>query len=296
MSSNNFPDDHQPREDEGERPGLDVRSGDTQTAGAGATPEETAGAGSGELTEYLARELLLTRQELQTLATQMGDLSDSQIPELRQQLVGVGEQAADAEAAASRTTQEVVKMKQDVGKVLAAGLEDKQEPKGLRLERFRFERAERPEQAVAAQRELALWVPWLVDTYNLYDYIFACWARHDGVAEELAGIYLAWLGAWGKDTRDNSVVVWHEELARFKTRLSDWRGGVNCMQRCALDERLQQQRNQSWRQQVGPQDQAYRLDRTRRIMPAPKPPNPEKGATTKPAAAVAAPVTAGSDN
>jgi hypothetical protein len=296
MTNSDFPDDHEPADD-GERASLDIRSDDIQTAGAAAAQEETTDAGSGELTEYLARELLLTRQELQTLATQIGDLSDSQIRELRQQLVGIGEQAADAEAAASRTTQEVVKMKQDVGKVLAAGLEDKQEPKGLRLERFRFERAERPEQALAAQRELALWVPWLVDTYNLYDYVFPCWARHDGVAEELAGIYLAWLGAWDTDTRDNSVVVWHEELARFKTRLSDWRGGVNCMQRCALDERLRQQRNQSWRQQVGPQDEAYRLDRTRRIMPAPKPPKPATGADAKkPAAAVAAPVIAGSDN
>ncbi len=209
---------------------------------------------------------------------------------LHQQVLGLSGQAAEAEATANQT-------KQDLATVVADLAKNQDDPKGLRLQRFRFERAERPEQAAAAQRELELWVPWLVDTYNLYDYVFPCWARHDGVAEELAGIYLAWLGAWGKDTRDNSVMLWHEELARFKTRLSDWRGGVNCMQRCALDERLRQQRNQSWRQQVGPQDAAYRLDRTRRIMPAPKPPNPEKGAATKkPAAAVAAPVTAGSDN
>ncbi len=209
---------------------------------------------------------------------------------LHQQVLGLSGQVAEAEATANLT-------KQDLAAVVADLAKNQDDPKGLRLQRFRFERAERPEQAAAAQRELALWVPWLVDTYNLYDYVFPCWARHDGVAEELAGIYLAWLGAWGTDSRDNSVVVWHEELARLKTRLSDWRGGVNCMQRCALDERLQQQRNQSWRQQVGPQDEAYRLERTRRIMPAPKPPNPEKGAATKkPAAAVAAPVTAGGNN
>ncbi len=204
---------------------------------------------------------------------------------LHQQVLGLSGQVAEAEATANKT-------KQDLATVVADLAKNQDDPKGLRLQRFRFERAEHPEQAAAAQRELELWVPWLVDTYNLYDYVFPCWARHDGVAEELAGIYLAWLGAWGKDTRDNSVVLWHEELARFKTRLSDWRGGVNCMQRCALDERLQQQRNQSWRQQVGPQDQAYRLDRTRRIMPAPKPPKPATGAATKkPAASVAAPMT-----
>lgn len=204
---------------------------------------------------------------------------------LHQQVLGLSGQAAEAEATANQTRQNLATVVADLAK-------NQDDPKVLRLRRFRFERAERPEQAAAAQRELELWVPWLVDTYNLYDYIFPCWARHDGVAEELAGIYLAWLGAWGKDTRDNSVVLWHEELARLKTRLSDWRGGVNCMQRCALDERLQQQRNQSWRQQVGPQDDAYRLDRTRRIMPAPKPPKPEKAATKS----TAAPVSAGSDN
>ena len=207
---------------------------------------------------------------------------------LHQQVLFLSGQAAEAEATANKT-------KQDLATVVADLANKQDDPKGLRLERFRFERTEKPERAAAVQRELALWVPWLVGTYNLYDYVFPCWARHDGVAEELAGIYLAWLGAWGKDTRDNSVVLWHEELARFKTRLSDWRGGVNCMQRCALDERLQQQRNHMWRQQVGPQDAAYRLDRTRTIMPAPTPPKPEKAAAKKPAAA-AAPVTAGGNN
>ncbi len=202
---------------------------------------------------------------------------------LHQQVLALSGQAAEAEATANQT-------KQDLAAAVADLAKNQDEAKGLRLERFRFERAEHPKQAAAAQRELELWVPWLVGTYNLYDYVFPCWARHDGVAEELAGIYLAWLGAWGTDTRHNSVVVWHEELGRFKTRLSDWRGGVNCMQRCALDERLQQQRNQMWRQQVGPQDDAYRLDRARTIMPAPKPPKPEKpekpekAATKKPAA------------
>ena len=269
MSSNNFPDDHEP-------------TAADDTFSPVASIDDTAGSDDDLL-------LILTEQVAQ-LKDQLGDLRPQHVSTLTEQLVGVSEQAAEAEATANKT-------QQDLAAVVADLAEGQDDPKGLRLQRFRFERAERPEQAAAAQRELELWVPWLVDTYNLYDYVFPCWARHDGVAEELAGIYLAWLGAWGNDSRDNSVVLWHEELARLKTRLSDWRGGVNCMQRCALDERLRQQRNQSWRQQVGPQDEAYRLDRTRRIMPAPKPPKPATGADAKkPAAAVAAPVTAGSDN
>ena len=264
--SSTFPDDHEP------------------TAADDASPVENAEGSDDDL-------LLILTEQVAQLKEQLGDLRPDHVSTVTEQLVGLSEQAAEAEATANRT-------KQDLAAVVAELADKHDDPKGLRLQRFRFERAEHPESAAAAQRELQLWVPWLVATYNLYDYIFPCWARHDGVAEEVAGIYLAWLGAWGKDTRDNSVVIWHEELARFKTRLSDWRGGVNCMQRCALDERLQQQRNQLWVDQVGPQNAAYRLDRTRTIMPAPTPPKPENAAPAKKSAvaAAAASVGAGGNN
>lgn len=77
---------------------------------------------------------------------------------------------------------------------------------------------------LAAQKNLerlGTWVAWLVDTYRLHGVIPPCWALHRIVFEELAGLRVAWAGAWtDSEARHDAVVVWHEQLWRFRERMT----------------------------------------------------------------------------
>lgn len=148
----------------------------------------------------------------------------------------------------------------------------------LRNDRFRFERAD-PDSAAQAQQELTAWVPWLVVTYNLHDIVPPCWPGHDGLAEEIAGLYLGWCGAWsGKDARPDAVVIWHEQLARLKVRVSDWARGEQCsaQHRCRVDLDMRETTRRVWIAGQPADASETRLNRTQRIFPAPLPPQQQQ--------------------
>ena len=162
-------------------------------------------------------------------------------------------------------------------------------PKTPHLQRFRYERVE-PDVAAAAQNELAAWVPWLVTVYRLEDLIPPCWPRHDALAEELAGLYLSWIGAWSTDADPAGPLVWHERLDRFRGRPPIWGRGVLCHdQSCGLDTTENTQRLNRWlagngRTHDGTAVDQYRLTRARRVLPAPIPAAPPKtGKANQPA-------------
>ena len=164
---------------------------------------------------------------------------------------------------------------------------DDEEGPDPRLQRFRFERAKDDKAALTAHHELMNWVPWLVATYHLHDHIPSCWPRHDGLAEELAGIYLAWSAAWTKDAKGDSVVIWHEQLDRLRNRVAVWLAGTKCGPECHLDAQLASDRQRRWAETVDPVDAAsFRVHRTRVELPAPLPPRRSQNpsATTKGAA------------
>ena len=143
----------------------------------------------------------------------------------------------------------------------------------IRNDRFRFERTDR-DSAATAQQELAAWVLWLVVTYNLHDTVPPCWAGHDGLAEEMAGLYLGWCGAWsGKDARPDAVLIWHEQLARLKSRVGDWGRGEQCggAPRCQVDLDLRGKLLRRWIAHQPADDGENRLNRTQRTDSAPIP-------------------------
>ncbi len=160
-----------------------------------------------------------------------------------------------------------------------------EKPETPHLQRFRYERV-KPEVAAAAQNELAAWVPWLVTVYRLEDLIPPCWPRHDALAEELAGLYLSWIGAWSTDTNLSGPLVWHERLDRFRSRPPIWGRGVLCHeQACGLDTTDNTQRLDRWLSSNGNTHDGmtvdqYRLTRARRVLPAPIPAAPPKAVKT----------------
>ena len=168
-----------------------------------------------------------------------------------------------------------------MGQQLADLTAPKEKPKTPHLQRFRYERVE-PKVAAAAQNELAAWVPWLVTVYRLEDLIPPCWPRHDALFEELAGLYLSWVGAWSTDNDLSGPLVWHERLDRFRSRPPTWARGVLCHeQACGLDTTDNTQRLDRWllsnaNTHDGTTVDQYRLTRARLVLPAPIPAAPPK--------------------
>ncbi|GGM09949.1 hypothetical protein [Nakamurella endophytica] len=141
--------------------------------------------------------------------------------------------------------------------------------------RFRYERHPAAD-AAAAHAELAKWVSWLVATYQLTDAIPACWDRHDALAEELAGFYVAWQNVWVDEGRYDAAVLWHDQLHKAAgARWAVWLRGARCTETCALDTAFAAQAHRRWSTQAAAAGGAdYRLARTRQLAP-PIPPTPK---------------------
>ncbi|MGS0688863.1 hypothetical protein ACVBEQ_27560, partial [Nakamurella sp. GG22] len=155
--------------------------------------------------------------------------------------------------------------------------------------RYRYERHP-PGDAAAAHAELSRWVSWLVATYQLTDTVPPCWDRHDALAEELAGFYVAWQNVWADEGRYDAAVLWHDQLHRAAAnRWPMWLRGARCSQTCALDTDFAQQTHHRWAEQAAAGGGAdHRLTRTRELaLPIPPPTKktppkkkaPQKGTT-----------------
>ena len=141
--------------------------------------------------------------------------------------------------------------------------------------RYRYERHP-PAKAAAAQTELAAWVRWLVGSYQLTDLIPPCWARHDPLAEELAGFYVAWQTVWADRGRYDGGILWHEQLGKaLDGRFTSWLRGARCGPSCALDTDFAEQALHRWDQQTADTGgNEHRITRTRRFAPPVHTPQP----------------------
>jgi len=144
-------------------------------------------------------------------------------------------------------------------------------------DRYRLER--RPDDTSAGRMhlELAAWVQWLVPTYQLADEVPPCWERHDAVCEELAGLWVAWAGAWSGLERSDQVVTWHSQLVAARDRLrTHLRSSSGCtVDRCGLDIAERAAAHQRWvdryRDTQAVDGVRYRLWQTRAALRAPYP-------------------------
>ncbi len=141
--------------------------------------------------------------------------------------------------------------------------------------RFRYERQSAAD-AAAAHAELTRWVSWLVATYQLTDAVPPCWDRHDALAEELAGFYVAWQNVWADEGPYDAAAVWHEQLhSAIAARWPRWLRGARCSESCALDTEFAAQAHRRWGHQAATAGGAdYRLARVRQLAP-PIPPTPK---------------------
>lgn len=80
-----------------------------------------------------------------------------------------------------------------------------------------------PAQAADAWKELAGWVDWLTDRYQLEEALPACWYRHGALVEELDALRVAWNGAYqNPGATPTDPATWHEHLTRALAHIHDW--------------------------------------------------------------------------
>jgi len=68
-------------------------------------------------------------------------------------------------------------------------------------------------------RQLAAWVDWLGETYDLQPSrgVLPCWPAHGGAVHELAALWTAWTSAATVDASDepgSAMASWHDDLLR----------------------------------------------------------------------------------
>jgi hypothetical protein len=81
----------------------------------------------------------------------------------------------------------------------------------------------KPTEAAKAWTSLMSWVDWLVDRYQLDNYLPDCWYRHGSIIAELDALRASWNGAYlDAAARPADPAYWHELLNRTMTRIHEW--------------------------------------------------------------------------
>ena len=80
-----------------------------------------------------------------------------------------------------------------------------------------------PVAAEFAFDELAGWVSWMAERYDVADQLPECWAEHGWAVEELSALYTSWRGAYeDPEASAEAGLDWHESFERARDRLRDW--------------------------------------------------------------------------
>lgn len=66
------------------------------------------------------------------------------------------------------------------------------------------------------------WTGWMVERYQLAEEIPSCWPLHPPLIEELTGLAAAWHDAYDNAAPADALLVWHERLARCRSRLREF--------------------------------------------------------------------------
>jgi hypothetical protein len=80
--------------------------------------------------------------------------------------------------------------------------------------------------------ELERWVRWFVWHFELSEVVPACWAQHDGIAEEIAALHEGWIGIYEAEPGSHhplDQLTWLGHLESSLTRIGRWDRG-NCGQ------------------------------------------------------------------
>lgn len=72
----------------------------------------------------------------------------------------------------------------------------------------------------AGRHPLTNWVEWLVDQYELWDRIPACWSEHPAIAAELQVMHDLHEGITVAPDLAQAMAGWHDQLGRVLDRLS----------------------------------------------------------------------------
>ena len=76
--------------------------------------------------------------------------------------------------------------------------------------------------------ELAEWVTWLLDYYEI-EGIPPCWPRHGNFVAEFEALYAGWLDAVAPDPGGLAATTWHDALGRALSRFHERRWGRSCL-------------------------------------------------------------------
>lgn len=88
------------------------------------------------------------------------------------------------------------------------------------------EHAEQMQRIRDAWHKLSGWGDWLIATYRLTSVVPPCWPEHAALVEELASLYIAWVGAWLDTAGPDAPAAWQRRLHETKTRLTDGNWGT----------------------------------------------------------------------
>ena len=101
--------------------------------------------------------------------------------------------------------------------------------------------------ATTAWEWLIDWVDWFVTRYQLAEELPACWPYHGSLIEELAALAAGWYAAYDNKAAADAPIVWHERLARARTRLRDWDDSTRCRNGTHTPRRLELDWPSTWR-------------------------------------------------
>ncbi|MFJ3826010.1 hypothetical protein [Streptomyces nodosus] len=62
-----------------------------------------------------------------------------------------------------------------------------------------------PGERYSRMRELAQWVNWLVDAFELHEHLPSCWYRHPSVLEHLTALYASWVRIYCSSTSSGDL-------------------------------------------------------------------------------------------
>lgn len=76
--------------------------------------------------------------------------------------------------------------------------------------------------AIEVWKELASWVQWACERYDITDKVVpVCWWQHSYLVEELSALFAAWMAFYDVADTGTGPIGWLEKLAASKMRMRD---------------------------------------------------------------------------
>lgn len=204
-----------------------------QPASPDAAPEPAVeDVGGGRATEQDVLDALLVRVAALEAVLTPADEDAVPLAELVDDGLTTLSEVVDAVEQVSEAVEAVGERIERIEKAVAEREKKRREHQRVyRLELYDAKTAEAVAKASSVIEErmalLGEWVVWFVRTYRLWSVIPPCWAAHPVLFEELAGLRVAWAGAWtDPEARHDAVVVFNEQAWRARERFASEQWGA----------------------------------------------------------------------